>query len=146
VYYFQFYIWETFIPFLRSGARRINWTHAIQAPMATVKQQAVKSLANIKAFMNEMCMPGGPAPPFDGTKLLSCANRLTDWIICRNIWDISTCKWGALHPVCHFRAQIQGALVHIGTYWYILVCFWYVLAHIGTILVCFVMYLFVMYL
>jgi len=146
VYYFQFYIWEKFIPFLRSGARRINWTHAIQAPMATVKQQAVKSLANIKAFMNEMCMPGGPAPPFDGTKLLSCANRLTDWIICRNIWDISTCKWGALHPVCHFRAQIQGALVHIGTYSYILVCFWYVLAHIGTILVCFVMYLFVMYL
>jgi len=34
VYYFQFYIWETFIPFLRSGARRINWTHAIQAPGA----------------------------------------------------------------------------------------------------------------
>ena len=86
--YFQFYIWEKIIPFLRSGACRINWTHAVQAPMATVKQQGVKALANIKAFMNEMCVQGGPPPPFDGTKLLSCADRLTDLIIFRNIWDI----------------------------------------------------------
>jgi hypothetical protein len=56
VNYFQFYIWENFIPFLCSGACRINWTHAIQAPVATVKQQAVKALANIKEFMNEMCV------------------------------------------------------------------------------------------
>ena len=56
--------------------------------MATVKQQGVKALANIKAFMNEMCVQGGPPPPFDGTKLLSCADQLTDLIIFRNIWDI----------------------------------------------------------
>ncbi len=61
---------EIIIPFLLYGPCRINWTHAIQAPMATVKQQAVKALANIKEFMNVVCAHGGPPPPFDGTKQL----------------------------------------------------------------------------
>ena len=113
---------EIFIRFLRSGAYRINWIHAIQAPLATLKQQAVKALANIKEFMNEMSAPGRPPPPFDGTKKLLHAIRLTDLIICSNIWSNWSCIWGALHSVCHPSTQIQGEMACIRMYLHVFAC------------------------
>ena len=91
------------------------------------------------------------------------AVRLTELIICSNIWSIYSCIWGALHPVCHPSTQIQGEMacirmywhvlgtylcvqVRIGMYWYVRM-YWYVLIRLGTywhVFACIFMYLHVL--
>jgi len=48
------------------GACRLNWTKAIDAPMATVKQQTEKAFAAIKELLNEISAYSGPSTPFEG--------------------------------------------------------------------------------